>query len=65
MKAFLRKHLNDILLAFFVMASAARGIGQIYPSSFNAPATRSVEMHWARYRAIDRNLEPLLDRFPR
>lgn len=31
MTTFIRTHLNDILLAFFVMASAARGIGQIYP----------------------------------
>ncbi len=28
MKSFFAQHWNDILLAFFVMASAARGIGQ-------------------------------------
>ncbi len=28
MRSYIRTHWNDILLAFFVMASAARGIGQ-------------------------------------
>lgn len=31
MKAFIRKHSNDMLLGFFVMATTARGRGQIYP----------------------------------
>jgi hypothetical protein len=38
LRRFLQVRLQDILLAFFVMASAARGIGQIYPLPGQTPA---------------------------
>ena len=38
MRAFIRAHLNNILVAFFVMASAARGVGQLYPLAGQTPA---------------------------
>src|SRR5581483_7478184 len=38
LQRFLRIRLEDILVAFFVMASAARGIGQIYPLAGQTPA---------------------------
>lgn len=60
MKAFIRAHLNDILLAFFVMASAARGIGQIYPLAgpTAVPTARVEQINALRP-------EPLGEPFPR
>ena len=71
MKSFIRTHWNDILLAFFVMASAARGIGQIDPLAGQTAVQTANVTRWTSMtpgedaKQLMGKPEPLWEPFPR